>query len=169
MSLPAPASMRRSSPPSRPSPAAGLRPALTAAAVRRLISAAGTAPEERLTRPQDQQSGKTKSLPNPGQCKPPNPDHKRTRHTRPGSGPAATNTTENPFCTPPADRPQGSFQYRSAPRAVITGAWRLDRPVITQRDWPDLYFSAWSENKTLAGRVGWSWIGPAIRSWFLGR
>ena len=71
MSLPAPASLR-------PVLAAvkakalrgGLRPALTAAAVRRLISAGGNGPQERLTRPQDQQSGKPESLPNSGRCKP---------------------------------------------------------------------------------------------------
>jgi len=42
--------------------------ALTAAAVRHLITAAGTAHRKRLTRQQDQQAGKTESLPNPGQC-----------------------------------------------------------------------------------------------------
>ncbi len=61
MSLPAPASLRPvlAAVKAKPcGPACG-RP-LTAAAVRRLISAAGTAPQERLTRPQDQQSGENR-------------------------------------------------------------------------------------------------------------
>src|SRR5439155_21812819 len=81
MSLPAPASLR-------PVLAAvkakalrgGLRPALTAAAVRRLISAGGNGPQERLTRPQDQQSGKTESLPNSGRCN--RPDIAADGHVR---------------------------------------------------------------------------------------
>jgi hypothetical protein len=71
--------------------------ALTAAAVRHQITAAGTASRERLTTKQDQQAGETESLPNPGRCRapsaypltgqhpsrpPPPPDH-----DRPGSIP----------------------------------------------------------------------------------
>jgi hypothetical protein len=46
MSLPSHAMLRRSSPPSRPRPAGcGLRPALTATAVRRLITSGGNGPK----------------------------------------------------------------------------------------------------------------------------
>ena len=54
--------LRRSSPLSRPGPAGSLRLALTAAAVRRLITSGGNGPKERLTTQQDQQAGKTELL-----------------------------------------------------------------------------------------------------------
>jgi hypothetical protein len=131
MSLPAHPMLRRSSPPSRPRPAgSGLRPALTAAAVRRLITSGGNGPQrKRLTTPQDQQAGKTESLRNPGRCTSPKPSNccprpSTTPETRNSPEPRSANSSAPP--PPPQHAATGTTQDQldnDHPHNAENNAW----------------------------------------------